>query len=435
MDTFGSRTSNRRPTSVADDRLVRTAQSPVREDSSARYAAPALPGLHDLPRLPVSRATEAHSPLTQRLSEARRPGPPDYWLILTIVALAVMGLVMVYSASQYAMPGDPGYWFRHQLVWALLGSGALIGTLSVDYRRWRMVALPGLLLALLLLIAVLVVGRSASGGQRWLSLGSFSFQPSELIKLAVVIYFAQWLARRGRRIQFLGEGLLPFAVVLCSVLTGILLENDLGSSLVIALTALAMFHAAGARAGHLLVSVVIGAFVYLVVIAATSFRRDRFVAFIHPLPPGCGSTASYQVCQGLISLGSGGVIGRGLGDGVQKAGFLPNPYTDGIFAVTGEELGLLGCIIIILLFAVIAYRGLQIAPPCRRHVWIAASLWNHLLDTCAGCHQFGSVVDLIPYTGVPLPLISFGGSSLITTLAALGILLNISRYAKISVDD
>jgi cell division protein FtsW len=282
----------------------------------------------------------------------------------------------------------------------------------------------------LLLLAVLLFGQSISGGQRWLFFGPLSFQPSELVKLLLVIYFAHWLVRRGERVQSLSSGLVPFVMLLGSVLLFIVLQNDVGTSLVIALTGLAMFYAAGARFSHMLVALATGAFSYLTIILATSFRRARFEAFLHPLPPGCGGSSSYQLCQGLISLGSGGITGRGLGDSIQKAGYLPNPFTDGIFAITGEELGLLGCMAIIILFVIITYRGLQIA----RH---ASDPFGSLLACGITCWfviqaaiNIGSVVDLIPYTGVPLPFVSFGGSSLITCLAGVGILLNISRHTQ-----
>jgi cell division protein FtsW len=397
---------------------------------------PVLPEISDLPvslHRPLDGA--ALSPLSRRLREARRPGPPDYWLILAIIGLLVTGLVMVYSASQLAAPGDPSYWLRHQCVWAVLGGAALLLAVSIDYRRLRSLALPGILLAFLLLVVVFLIGQSISGGQRWLSFGPLSFQPSELVKLLLIIYFAHWLVCKGELVQSFSYGLVPFAMLLGGVLVFIVLQNDVGTSLVIAFIGLAMFYAAGARISHLLVALAVGACSYMVIILATSFRRARFEAFLHPLPPSCGGSSSYQLCQGLISLGSGGITGRGLGDSIQKAGYLPNPFTDGIFAITGEELGLLGCMAIIIFFVFITYRGLQIA----RH---ASDPFGSLLACGITCWfviqaaiNIGSVVDLIPYTGVPLPFVSFGGSSLITCLAGVGILLNISRHTQREAGD
>ncbi len=355
------------------------------------------------------------SPVAARLTALRRPGSVDYVLVLAVVMLLLLGLVMVYSASQFATPGDPGYWFRHQIVWAMLGGIALLVTSRVEYRLWRRVALPGMVLALVLLVAVLVAGHTIYGAQRWLHVGLFSFQPSELTKLVLALYVADWLARKGDAVRTVLNGLLPFAALTGVVLALILLQNDLGTSIVVAVLAIAMFYAAGANLLQLLPTLVLGGLATFVLATGSSFRRARLDAFLHPLPAGCADAASYQICQGLISLGSGGLFGRGLGDSVQKAGYLPNPFTDSIFAITGEELGLVGCLFI-----------LGLAPDAFGAL-LACGLTCWLLAQAA--INIGSVVDALPFTGVPLPFVSFGGSSLVTSLAAVGILLNISRHA------
>lgn len=367
-------------------------------------------------------------PLAARLRAWRHPGAPDYALLLGVVCLLLLGLVMVFSASQLAVPGDPSYWFRRQLVWALLGLVALVVTSRVDYHVWRRWAWPGLAAAVALLALVLVAGRSAYGAQRWLHLYFFSIQPSELAKLALVVALARLLASAGPRVRTPWRGLLSFCGVVGCVLALVLLQNDMGTSLVIAALALAMLFAAGASILQVGGLAAVGAAAYLAIVAATPFRRARLDAFLHPLPPDCNG--AYQVCQGLISLGSGGIFGRGLGDSVQKAGYLPNPFTDSIFAVVGEELGLMGCLLLIGLFAFLAYRGLRVsraAPDsfgallaCGITWWIAAQVAINI----------GSVVNAIPFTGVPLPFVSFGGSSLVTALAAVGIVLNVSRHRE-----
>ena len=371
----------------------------------------------------------AHSPLAAHLRRVRRPGPLDYPLLLGVVALLLLGLVMVFSASQFAQPGDPGYYFRHQLMWALVGCAALLVTSRVDYHLWRRFALPAMGLALLLLALVLVMGHTIYGAQRWLSLGFFSFQPSELTKFALVIYIAGWLVRMGDEVRTFRSGLLPFAAITGIILGLVLLQNDMGTSLVIGALALALFFAAGANLLQLAPTVGLGLIGFWVVAAATPFRRARLEAFLHPLPPGCSYAGSYQVCQGLISLGSGGLFGRGLGDSVQKAGYLPNPFTDSIFAITGEELGLLGCTALLALFALLAFRGLRIGrrAPDAYGALLACGVTCWLVAQAA--INVGSVVDAIPFTGVPLPFVSFGGSSLVMSLAAVGVLLNISRHA------
>lgn len=377
---------------------------------------------------PLPFVAGMRDPLAVRLRAWRRPSAPDYALLLCVVCLLLVGLVMVYSASQLAVPGDPSYWFRRQLVWALLGLIALAVTSRVDYHTWRRWAWPVLAVVAALLALVLAIGRDAYGAQRWLRLYFFSFQPSELAKLALVIALARLLAAAGPRVRALRGGLLPFWGIVGGVLVLVLFQNDLGTSLVIVALALAMLFAAGAGILQTAGLATAGVAAYVAIIAATPFRRVRLDAFLHPLPPNCAG--AYQVCQGLISLGSGGVLGRGLGDSVQKAGYLPNPFTDSIFAVVGEELGLLGCLLLIGLFAFLAYRGLHIsrtAPDAFGALLVCGITWWIAAQAAI---NIGSVVNAIPFTGVPLPFVSFGGSSLVTALAAVGILLNVSRHRE-----
>lgn len=404
--------------------LPRPASTPRR-----RVAAAGVAGRQSAPAATGSTATATlRLPLAARLQAWRRPGAPDYALALGVAVLLLLGLVMVFSASQFVRPDDPSYWFRHQLVWALIGLAALLITSRVDYRVWRRFARVGMLVALVLLGAVLVFGREAYGAQRWLHLGFFSIQPSELAKLALAVYLADWMARLGEGVRTLRRGLVPFLVVAGTVVGLVLLQNDMGTSLVVAALALAMFFAAGAGAAYIAPTLGLSGLAYWVLVTATPFRRGRLEAFLHPLPPGCDG--AWQVCQGLLSLGSGGVFGRGLGDSVQKAGYLPNPFTDSIFAIVGEELGLLGCALLLGLFAFLALRGLRIArrAPDTYATLLACGITCWLVAQAA--INVGSTVDVIPFTGVPLPFVSFGGSSLVTSLAAVGVLLNISRHSR-----
>jgi cell division protein FtsW len=345
-------------------------------------------------------------------------------------ALLLLGLLMVGSASQLSVAGDPWYWVRRQMLYAAIGVVALLAGARVDYHHWRRVSVPALLTALALLLAVLVAGRTAYGAQRWLHLGPFTFQPSEVAKLALVIYLAHWLERRADSVRHLWDGLAPFALMAGLVLALVLMQNDLGTSVVIAATAVAMFVVAGANLLQLAPALVIGADALVLVVARSGVRRARLDAWLHPLPPGCADAASYQLCQGLISLGSGGWFGRGLGDSLQKAGYLPNPFTDSIFAVIGEELGLAGCLLTLGLFVVLAHRGLCISrrAPDRFGALLACGVTSWLV--LQAMVNVGSVANAIPFSGVPLPLVSYGGSSLVVSLAAIGILLNISRSER-----
>jgi cell division protein FtsW len=353
-------------------------------------------------------------------------GRGDYKLFAAVAALLCFGLVMVASASAAADFGDPLYWFRRELLWVGLGIVAMFITTSIPYERWRRLSVPALVGALLLLVLVLIVGRKVNGGQRWLPLGPFTFQPSELAKLAFTLYIADWLSRKGKQVGSFMYGLVPFAILTGVVIALVILQNDLGTAVIIAFFAVAMFITAGANVLHLLPMVLSGGGALAYLAYNTPFRVARLEAFLHPLD--CASSASYQVCQGLIAIGSGGLTGLGLGASRQKAGYLPNPWTDSIFAVIGEELGFIGCLAVVLLIGVVTYRAFRAG---RR----APDMYGALLATGFACWiavqallNIGSVVALIPFTGVPLPFVSFGGSSLVTTMAAVGILLNISRY-------
>jgi cell division protein FtsW len=405
-------------------------RSTLAASPAVRRAQTAMPQRVARSPYPSHPSVGMRSPVSLRLSQLRQPGVVDYPLLLGVIALLLLGLVMVYSASQFAVPGDTAYWFKRQAVWALLGGVALLVASRIDYHLWRRLALPGMVTALLLLLVVLKVGHTAYGAQRWLHLGLFSFQPSEITKLALTFYVADWLVRAGDGVKTLRNGLLPFATLTGIVLALILFQNDMGTSLVVGALALAMFFAAGANLLQLVPTLALGGLAFWIVTVRTGFRRARLEAFLHPLPPSCSDAASYQVCQGLISLGSGGLFGRGLGDSVQKAGYLPNPFTDSIFAVTGEELGLVGCALIIGLFVLLAFRGLRIGrrSPDAYGALLACGITCWLVTQAA--INIGSVVDAIPFTGVPLPFVSFGGSSLVTSLAAIGVLLNISRHAQ-----
>jgi cell division protein FtsW len=354
-------------------------------------------------------------------------GRGDYQLFVAVGALLCFGLVMVYSASATANYSDPSYWFRRELLWVGLGLVAMFISTRIAYENWRRISVPALLGALFLLILVLVVGRKLNGGQRWLPIGPFTFQPSELAKLAFTLYIADWLSRKGsKQVGSFTYGTVPFAILTGVVIALVILQNDLGTAIIIAFFAVAMFAAAGANLLHLLPMGLSGVAAGAYIAFSTPFRAARLEAFLHPLD--CASNTSYQVCQGLIALGSGGLTGLGLGASRQKAGFLPNPWTDSIFAVIGEELGFLGCVAILLLIGIVAYRAFRAGrgAPDRYGALLAIGF------TCWIAVQsflnIGSVVALIPFTGVPLPFVSFGGSSLVTTMAAIGILLNISRY-------
>jgi cell division protein FtsW len=416
---------------------------------SARHPAGAIAerrgaaGVEQMPRGQARPVPMREPPATQPRSEysqapSKLPdgtGRIDYALFAALCGLLCFGLVMVYSASTEAVPGDPAYWFRRELLWMGLGTAALVVTMRIPYSRWRRPAVYVMVGALLLMALVVLIGKEVNGAQRWLALGAFfSFQPSELAKLAFILYIADWLSRKGQQVGTFIYGLAPFALLTGVVLSLVMVQNDMGTAIIIAALAVAMFITAGARfLVQLLPTLVSGMLSFGFIVMHTPFRLARLQALQDPL--NCQAPGSYQICQGLLALGSGGLSGVGLGASRQKAGYLPNPWTDSIFAIIGEELGFIGCALILSLLLLFAYRAILVG---RR----APDMYGMLLATGIACWiatqaflNIGSVIALIPFTGVPLPFISFGGSSLVTTMAAVGILLNISRYSNQSARD
>ena len=351
----------------------------------------------------------------------------DYLLIITVAALLIIGLMMIYSATfalGYQLHEQPTYYFIRQLLWVALGTLALIVCAHIEYHTWRRFSIPLMAVTLLLLVLVLLIGTVRFGGQRWLLNGSV--QPSEFCKLAIVIYIADWLSSKGVQIRRVSYGLIPFAILLGIITALVVMQQDLGTAVLIVATALVMFFIAGGNLWQLLLSMLLGAGTFIALIARTPYRMARITAFMDPLH-GDPLGDSYQIRQILIALGSGGLTGLGLGASRQKFGYIPASHTDGIFAILGEELGLIGCLVVIGLFVFLAYRGFRIAMAAVDPfgMVLAAGLTCSLI--IQAIVNIGVVTATLPFTGVPLPLISFGGSSVIVTMASLGLLLAVSR--------
>lgn len=359
---------------------------------------------------------------------------PDYWLFIAVLALLAIGVVMVYSASaivaldQY---GDSEFFFKRQLLWAGLGVAALLVAQRIHYTRF-----PGLTpillaagVAALVLVLVPGIGRVAGGARRWISFGGpFAIQPVEAAKLALVLYLANFLTNRGIAVGELRRGVLP-PLILTGVMFGlVLLQPELGSALVLGGVTAAMLFAGGARLRHLVGLALVSAPMIAAAIFGEGYRRRRLLAFLNPWddPQGVG----FHIIQSLVALGSGGFFGVGLGQSRQKFFYLPERHTDFIFAILGEELGLLGTTAVVALFALIAYRGWRIArsAPDRYGSLLACGITVMII--VQAIMNIGVTTGVLPVTGVPLPFVSFGGSSLVFTMAAVGILLNISQYCK-----
>lgn len=391
-----------------------------------------------------ARFIEPLSPLYSALSEEeqkklealemhlpRVAGKIDSVLLVLVLALVCLGLVTVYSASAFVAVSyyhDASYFFQKQFLGALLGVAAMLVTMRVDYRQWRRYSVAGLVIVFPLLIIVLKFGTTVYGASRWLSFGSFlSFQPSELAKLMLALYIADWLARKGNQVGTFLYGLAPFVILVGTILGLVLLENDMGTAIVIAGLAAAMFFTAGANILQFLMAMGCGSLIFITQ-AFRGYRYYRMMGFIDPFR----NITSYnlQLYQSLLALGSGGWFGIGLGASRQKTGYLPLPHIDSIFAIIGEELGFIGCALIILLFLLLAFRGFRLA---RRTQDVYGALLATGITTWLVLQvivNVGSTTAAIPYTGVPLPFISYGSSSLVVSMAAVGVLLNISRYIR-----
>jgi cell division protein FtsW len=354
-------------------------------------------------------------------------------LVATVIVLNVVGVVMVLSASSVASLtdyGSPWYFFFRQLMWTALGLGAFVFAIRFDYRRWRALVRPLMIVSVCLLLVVLVpgVGIYVSGSRRWLGYGMFRFQPSEIAKLALLLYAADLVSRRARELADWRRVVLPAVLVLGFVTALVMKEPDLGSAMVLGLVALAVLVAGGVKKRHL--AVVFGFAISAVTLLALlePYRRTRMLTFLDPFAD--SSNAGYQISQSLIALGSGGLTGVGLGAGRAKWNFLPNAHTDFIFAIIGEELGLIGCFLVMGLFIAFAVFGARAAlrAPDRFGALVAAGATVWVVGQAV--INIGAVVGLLPVTGIPLPFISFGGSALITTMLASGILVNVARQGR-----
>jgi cell division protein FtsW len=347
-------------------------------------------------------------------------------LVLVTLALTAFGLVMVYSAtSARAAVGDgqPMYYLTRQVIFAVLGLGALIVASRVPYASWRRSAPTLLVVSLIMLVGVLAVGAQVNGARRWVPLGPLSFQPSELAKLAIAIWVAGYLARR-RPPQTLGELVKPVGLVVCITCALILVEPDLGTAIAIVLMVGGMLVVAGTRGSLLARATVVVLALGVVVVWLEPYRRARILSFLNPW--GDAQGAGFQIVQAMISLGSGGFLGVGLGQGVGKIFYLPEAHTDMIFATIGEELGLVGTAGVIGAYAIFAWAGLRIALACRDPFGKRLAAGLTVLVCAQAATNLAAVLGLAPITGITLPFVSYGGSSLVVALASVGILLNIA---------
>jgi cell division protein FtsW len=372
----------------------------------------------------------------QELPRAFVSAPPDTVLFGAVACLVAIGLVMIFSASSaqaYADTHDTAYYVKHQLIYLIVGLAVAAGAYHIDYRKLRSAAPYLLLLCLLGLIAVLVphVGVVVNGARRWIGAGFVSLQPSEFAKLGIVVYLAAALSARGDRITSLVKGLFPMCVPVVLAAMLVLVEPDMGTASLIVFTAFAMFFAAGARIEHLLMIVLVTVPPVVLTILTSPYKRARIFAFIDPWKD--AQNTGFHIVQSLLALGSGGLMGVGLGESRAKFFYLPEQYTDFIFSILGEELGLVGTVAVIVLFILFAYRAIRIAvaAPDRFGFFLASGCTAMIV--IQAFINIGVVTSSWPVTGVPLPFISFGGSSLIVCLVAVALILNVGRHRRVNL--
>ena len=356
---------------------------------------------------------------------------PDLPLFGVVVTLVCVGVVMVYSASAIVAADrfhDPFFFLKKQLFWALLGLGGLWVAMLLDYRWLERLVIPLLVLSFALLVLVLVppFGQSINGTRRWFHVGPVSFQPVELAKFSLVLYLASFLSRRQEVIARFTEGLLPILLVAGGMAALTLLQPDLGNSLALIILTLALAYMAGARVQHMAAIAGCALPVVIAAIAMKPYRWRRMVAFVNPWDDPQGS--GFQIIQSFLALGSGGWLGVGLGDSKQKLFYLPEPYTDFIFAIIGEELGLVGATAIVALFALLIWRGLRVGLRAPDAFGAYLGLGLTIMLATQTLVNLGVVTGALPTKGLPLPFISFGGSALLMTLFSAGVLLNISQH-------
>jgi cell division protein FtsW len=354
----------------------------------------------------------------------------DYWLLLTVAGLLVIGMLMVYSTTFYYglyFHENATYFIGRQLTALLLGLAAMVLIMQFDYHTLRRISVPFLGLTLLGLVVILFSGDLIFGARRGLIDGSY--QPSEVAKLATILYIAHWLSSKGDRIKILTYGLLPFSVITGVVCALIVRQPDLSTAVLIAAVSFTLFFVAGADWRQFALAGLLGGGVFYVLINTLPHAAARVDAYTVALRD--PFQAGWHVQQALIALGRGGLFGVGLGESMQKFGPLPLAHTDGVFAIVAEELGLIGSLFVVFLLVMLIWRGLRIARLARDNYGFLLAMGITCWLGYQALINIAVITAVIPFTGIPLPFLSYGGSSLLFSLVGVGILLNISRDAAL----
>lgn len=359
--------------------------------------------------------------------------PFDFWIFITVIILLSLGTIMVFSSSAafaYNLKGDV-YWFlRKQLIVVPLGLVAMLVMMNYDYRKLGKLTPFMLILSIVLLILVLIPGIGAvrNGARRWIVLAGQEFQPSEVAKIAMILFFSYSLSRRKDPLNTFFKGLLPYLIILGLVAGLLLLEPHKSGTLIVGMVTVIILFTAGAKIGHFLIMGVPAVSGFTLLILLDEYSRDRVLSFTDPFKYIKGE--GWQAVQSLYAIGSGGLFGRGLGKSLQKFLYIPEPYNDFIMAVLAEELGFIGVFAVMLLFLIFIWRGIKVAMTAPDTFGSLTAVGITSLIGLQALLNIAVVTSTVPNTGIPMPFFSYGGTSLIFLMASVGILLNISRYAS-----
>jgi cell division protein FtsW len=345
--------------------------------------------------------------------------------------LTIVGLVVVYSASfviGLARFGNPQYYILRQLMWAGGGTLLMVVAARTDYRHYHRHAVVLMLGTIVVLIAVLAIGTEANGAKRWIGAGAFTIQPAEYAKLTVTIYLAAWLVAKGDNLRTLEYGLLPFVIIIALVGALIMAQPSLGTTLIILAITVTMFWVAGASVRQMLALLLAGGVAIFLLATVAGYRMDRVMTFVTDADP---QGNGFQTRQALLALGNGGFDGLGLGASRGKFFYIPESHTDGVFAILGEELGIIGAGAVLVLYLALMVRGFQIARRCPDDFGMLVATGITTWITVQAFLNIGGITSILPLTGVPLPFLSFGGNALAACMLAMGVLISISRYSNV----
>lgn len=362
----------------------------------------------------------------------------DFFLLIVLILLVAIGVTMVYSSSALLATerfGDSYFFLKKEVLFVVLGFGLLAVTVRIPYRLYKKFVYPILGFSAFVLILTFIPGfrAEASGAARWIRLGSFTIQPSEFAKLAVVLFLSYSLAKKAPKIKTFTVGFLPNAVIIGVMVLLVMGGRDFGSAMLIAMVSFILLFVAGVRLSYLSALVLASLPAIYLAVASVEYRRKRILAFLDPWADRYGS--GFQMIQSFVAFSQGGIWGQGLGEGRQKQFYLPEAHTDFIASVLGEELGLFGVLAVVILFVLFAYRGFKIAYQAPDAFGRYLAFGVSLMITMQVILNFLVVMGLFPTKGMVLPFVSYGGSATLTMMAATGILLNISSYRRIKVDD